>query len=1151
MSSPLNKFEDDLSEESDNLTVDDRSELLSLNSELLNSVENLVALSVSAPSSPVNLFSREVSPVRPASALSSPRFGSVVHRTSSVKDLVVRFDSQTTSSMAASAKKEAAPLVRQISYAKGWITRSLKKLDRLATATEDAIDPVKLEIHSEQVETQCDKIVEYQQAIGEIYVKFKAEDEFNTISDDLVNYVDSIQDKLKVYATKVSRPELDDSVSEDNITKAELLKAMSQIGSNNVKVKLDCPIFNGDESDRLAFKNWLDQFEAIVQPSWTEEFKIMYLKSKVLNNAAAFIKHINASTGSYEHCITMLKEQYLNVPYIIDEYFKKLCHDKPEYDPSYYKTRTFIANTRNHLHNLCLHYEVDLLDETGNSHKLLSHIIFSKFSSELQQAFRWELKTEYPTFKQILDSYCKVTTQLENKKGADRSDKHLSQASNSKSQSDNFNSNKSSHFNRNRSRSKSYKSEPNFNTQVAPAFKRHCRFCVTDGHNSVDCPTFNSFQTRMDKCKELHLCTQCTSPSHQGGSDCPGNKTGQGSLYRACKYCGSTKHVAAVCKKLKSPLSTNVCLSTNVGKQSNFLLPILSITFKGRSGRTVSFNALVDTGSSRSYINPRVSKLLEISSSHVNQIEYDVRTFLGSGVKKLGETSLTVYLPSGRYLSLPMFVDNSFKLDLDVKGLQQIVHNLNQLNYTLGADFPTDSNKVPIDGLIGIDLLQFVPFATIPCMNGLALRMGDKVLPFGNAAHFLHPGQVGGLARTNCIANNFSTMSNVNCSDHFVNMCLEPTSFQFCESRAQFFDSQVEQNIEPMLNCDSLTTESQEFSSCDLEGIQPFKSPIEVKDCSFQFGIKFLNTFFKYILIFLLIACPLTYSCYDNYDLEVISPIKFLNPYGCTTLLVKMPSAVYLRNKSGKDLAESLDFREIWQCMHLLILRDNYKKLRQENFYDNVLVRIISTEYVMRRQYWSLARVLGVLRGHDCKVRLVLVLRGSVYYFTHKREPELHLIYHLYSLELCLTLEYRITLPDVYSLPVEIVPELDFRQFEEVSDDTLVMFAFKYFENVYIETGVMEPNFVLTASTSDLTLNDLPSVSAIQFSRCGRRVKPFSRNADFIAFYLENFMQFYCYLLVDSIIFLNYPPKYLFRKFGNFVICAMLTFEVMNKFYNF
>ena len=742
MSDPLDKFVDDLSEESDDLTVDERSELLSLHSDLLNSVENLVTVSVSAPSSPVNLFSREVSPVRSASAHTSPRFGSVIHRTSSVRDLVAKFDSHTTSSMAESAKKEAAPLVRKISNAKGWITRSLNKLETLRIATQDEIDPVKFETHSNQIENQCDKIVEQQQAIGDIYLKHNAETQFERISEDLDNYVTSIQNDLKEYAAKVSRSDPGDSVSSDNITKSELLKAMSQIGSDNIKVKLDCPIFNGDESDRLAFKNWLDQFEAIVRPSWTEEFKIMYLKSKVLNNAAAFIKHINASTGSYEHCIAMLKEQYLNVPYIVNEYFKKLCHDKPEYDPSYYKTRTFIANTRNHLHNLSTHYEVDLLDETSNSHLLLSHIIFSHFSSELQQAFKWELKTEYPTFKQILDSYCKVITQLENKKGAARSDKSLSQASNSKSHSDNLNSNKFSHFKRNRSRSKSYKSEPNFNTQVAP-YVKHCRFCVTNGHNSVDCPTFNSFQTRMDKCKELHLCTQCTNPSHQGGPDCPGNKTGPGSLYRDCKYCGSSKHVSAICKKLKNPLSTNVCLSTNVGKQSNFLLPILSITFKGRSGRTVSFNALVDTGSSRSYINPRVSKLLEISSSHVSEIEYDVRTFLGSGVKKLGETALTVYLPSGRYLNLPMFVDNSFKLALEVRGLQQLVQNLNQLNYSLGAEFPTDTDRVPIDGLIGIDILQFVPFATTPCMNGLALRMGDKVLPFGNSAHFLYPSQVG------------------------------------------------------------------------------------------------------------------------------------------------------------------------------------------------------------------------------------------------------------------------------------------------------------------------------------------------------------------------------------------------------------------------
>ena len=241
--------------------------------------------------------------------------------------------------------------------------------------------------------------------------------------------------------------------------------------------------------------------------------------------------------------------------------------------------------------------------------------------------------------------------------------------------------------------------------------------------------------------------------------------------------------------------------------------------------------------------------MLEISPSYVTETEYDVRTFLGSGVKKLGKTYLTVYLPSGRYLTLPMFVDNSFKLDLEVRGLPQIVQNLNQLQYYLGAEFPTDSNKDPLDGLIGIDLLQFVNFATTPCMNGRALRMGDKVLPFGNSGHFLHPDQVGSIARTNCMDNSFNTFrTNVNCSDHFVNVCFEPTSCHE-DGLVPFVNSKVEQNIEPLVNSDILVAKSPEFSSSNLEGMQPFEPSTKIKDSTFKFKIKFLTALCKYVLL--------------------------------------------------------------------------------------------------------------------------------------------------------------------------------------------------------------------------------------------------------------------------------------------------------------
>ena len=260
-------------------------------------------------------------------------------------------------------------------------------------------------------------------------------------------------------------------------------------------------------------------------------------------------------------------------------------------------------------------------------------------------------------------------------------------------------------------------------------------------------------------------------------------------------------------------------MSTHVGSKSNFLLPILSIKFEGRGGRTVSFNALV-------------AQLLQISS-YLTEVEYNVRTFLGSGLKKIAETSLTIYLPSGSYLSLPMFVDSQFKLDLEVRGLKQLVNNLNKLKFNLGADFPSDSDEILIDGLLGMDVLQFVQFATVPCMNGQALRMADKIIPFGNSTHFLYQDQLSCIAHNDFIETHFSTIiANVQCPERIVNTCVEPQSF-YEDGLAPLFDeSSIERNIERMVNCDSLasSSESPDLSTYDLEKIKQFESSIEIKE---------------------------------------------------------------------------------------------------------------------------------------------------------------------------------------------------------------------------------------------------------------------------------------------------------------------------------
>ena len=116
---------------------------------------------------------------------------------------------------------------------------------------------------------------------------------------------------MNVLAARVDKPAVGVLPPGEQVTKADLLTAMSHMGQEQIKVNIDCPKFKGDESDRLEFKNWYDRIDVVIKsrPKWID---------------ATFIAHIDPSPEAYDNCIEVLKEQYLDKPYIIDEYFKKL-----------------------------------------------------------------------------------------------------------------------------------------------------------------------------------------------------------------------------------------------------------------------------------------------------------------------------------------------------------------------------------------------------------------------------------------------------------------------------------------------------------------------------------------------------------------------------------------------------------------------------------------------------------------------------------------------------------------------------------------------------------------------------------------------------------------------------------------------------------
>ena len=806
----------------------ENSDLEEIKEDLINSIElNFY----SAPVSPIlDLSGNEQISAGSRSAPPSPRLRRGSLPSISVRNLISNFEHNYSVLPVAQEVKMAAvvDIKEEVANLKRVCTRFL---NQLKNAEQDhSLDGPLLSVIKPKIVNRVNQLENKEMELDAALNKAKvgAEHADRKYCEGLVVYIANVEKEL-ARICKIVNKIMPGEADGEPLTPANVLNTVSQIGNNPIKISVDCPVFNGDERDRLEFKSWLVQFEAVINTrnNWTEAFKITYLKTKVLKNAAHFIAHLDAQAGNYDACIKALKDQYMDEELIIDELFKLLCNERPEFDETYTKSRVYLADVRSHLHNLKTHYKIDLLDKDSSGHKMLSHIIFNKLSKELQQAFIWECKTDYPTFDQLLKSYSKVINSF---------GRHPRKRSAVKPA---LNVSKSNHYNRPWQNKIPNNNAPTMNFAVASSSKNsqekqdlHCRFCNVNGHTNLYCPNYLTCDARIKKCKELKICIHCTSLRHES-EHCHGL---QNKLWKPCKFCSSKGHTSALCPKrvVSKPMNTYACLSTSAGQKSNYLLPVLSITMQGRGGKKITFNALFDTASSRSYINPKVANMLAINQNLVTSAQHEVRTFFGLGIKTLGETTLEVHFPSGIYHALPIFIDDEFNIDLEVRGLDQAVMNLRALNFPLSAEFSGSSDKLEIHGLIGSDIIQYIDFFVVKCMSGVALNIGNKIIPFGNSEHFLYPGQVGNFDGSHSIENNYKTiLSEVKCTPTLVNACLDPKTTYEDGLGPIFDESSVERRIDRMVSCDSLgihDISDQGVSDYDKGKIAQFEASIEIKD---------------------------------------------------------------------------------------------------------------------------------------------------------------------------------------------------------------------------------------------------------------------------------------------------------------------------------
>ena len=687
-----------------------------------------------------------------------------------------------------------------------------------------------------EVNTYIEKIRSIEEQISEVYDKHRIDhnnkDRVADV-DETVNFIFKCQSDISTYEDAIKckvggQAAAAAGVNSQPLSREELLVAVSKLQHNPSTVILDCQNFNGDYYDKHNFEQWLAQFNTVIKanPNWDDAGKLTFLKKRVGGNAKAVIRPVNIEDGGFLQAIEALKKRYSNKEFNKDQLFLKLTNARPAFCPEFTKTENFIGEMRATLLDLKNHYEADLLQVGTGGYAYISHLIFNKLPNDVQNAFINKLNKNYPTFDEIYDNHVEIISNLNRtRKKKESKDSSNSTGAKAKPQftpspevklTDNFAS-----------------SAAQVKTNQVKTF--HCRFCGVDGHASSYCKAYASLEARQKRCVEIGLCSLCTQSNHLTDS-CFGKSN---KLRFPCKNCNSQKHVLAMCdqKRVTRFENTNVCLSTNLQKQSNYLLPILAMRMQGHNGKVIKFNCLLDTASSRSYVSKAISDQLELNKDLCKSVDYQVKTFLGSGVKSLEETSINVFMPSGRYLVRSILVDNEFNVDLNVRGLKTAIDNIKKLNKVLASNYDE-----PVQGLIGADILQFIKeLKIVPCMHGSAFSVATGIIPFGDTNHFLYPGQVPVEAKSCYSELNFKTVVSEfpEPESKHVNFCLNPKR-SFEDPAAPFFpeasvernidNSTVAANLESMFNCESIgiIEGPDSISNYDTEKIKEFERGIEI-----------------------------------------------------------------------------------------------------------------------------------------------------------------------------------------------------------------------------------------------------------------------------------------------------------------------------------
>ena len=651
---------------------------------------------------------------------------------------------------------------------------------KISTGFENALEVNDVETKAacrEMILETLPKIRTYDEQINELFLEDVEEQK---VSAELDKELDS-QALYELKVKKLIR----------NLTCEPTASGVENLNEFKLKLPdLKCPTFDGEGCNNMEYHAFMSTFNNVIglRSNVSDSTKLTYLKTYLRGYAQKLILNLQITEDNYKIALELLNNEFLNKDAIKSELFSKLLNLKPDTDREFLKTRIYINEIKCILSDLKM-YDTDLT-LCPSSKDFLSHIVYSKLPMNFRQELVRRLNNNYPSLDDVYENYIEVIKTLSIKSNFHEKNSSMPQEKG-----------KNNFFQQNNSVS----SNP---AGTSGEVRRNCKFCGGTSHSMFHCKKYPSYDSRVKRCKEMNLCTNCSSLKH--------NKDGCVRLLDfPCSICQSKNHISALCAKYGLKSLSNICINNSDSTGNPFILPTLMVAVAYGS-KKLTLRCLVDFGSQRSYLSQRIFTELEVDSNMKNK--YLINTFLNSKYKTFHESSLSLKIGDDKSIVMPFLFDSNFNLSFRIEGLS-LAHKNIEKKYKLAETLVSD--QVILDGILGVDALQSLyKLEMVSCLGGVALKFKNGLVPYGHVDNFLSNEQ---------LENKYSDFEKLKFNSSIINSVIEPVKTGFDPISAVCKDNMMDDRLDQMFKIEDLGIR-EEICDYDQTMIEKFDKEIILRD---------------------------------------------------------------------------------------------------------------------------------------------------------------------------------------------------------------------------------------------------------------------------------------------------------------------------------